>query len=121
LLDDLSIGSGHDVERATAIARALVEEFGMGGEDLGVRRFAAASAREHPPELSDATRGSIERSIKAVLDTERERAKGLIETHRSQVLALRELLLEKKILDREAFAPIADATRPAGAKRRSDA
>ena len=32
LLDDLSIGSAGDLERATEIARALVEEFGMGGD-----------------------------------------------------------------------------------------
>ena len=32
LLDDLSIGSSDDLQRATVIARALVEEFGMGGD-----------------------------------------------------------------------------------------
>ena len=39
LLDDLSIGSAHDLSRATEIARALVEEFGMGGDVVGVRSF----------------------------------------------------------------------------------
>jgi cell division protease FtsH len=117
LLDDLSIGSGHDVERATAIARALVEEFGMGAEELGVRRFAAATDREHPPELSDATRGSIERSIREVLEAQRERAKKLVASHEGDIRALRALLLEKKVLDREAFASLADATRAAARSR----
>jgi len=118
LLDDLSIGSAHDVERATAIARALVEEFGMGGDDLGVRRFARASASdgEHPPTLSDATRASIERSIKTVLEAQRDRARTLVSNHQGDVVALRELLLEKKVLDREAFAPLAEATRVAASR-----
>lgn len=110
LLDDLSIGSAHDVERATAIARSLVEEFGMGGEELGVRRFAAVR-NEHPPGLSDATRASIERSVRDVLERERARAAQLVSDSRARIIALRDLLLEKKTLDREAFAPIAEATK----------
>src|SRR5262245_30030702 len=42
LLDDLSIGSAHDLARATEIARALVEEFGMGGDAVGLRCFRPA-------------------------------------------------------------------------------
>jgi cell division protease FtsH len=111
LLDDLSIGSGHDVERATGIARALVEEFGMGAEELGVRRFAAAHDQGHPPHLSDAMRASIERSVRDLLEAQRGRARELLAANRDVLLALRDLLLEKKVLDREAFAPIAAATR----------
>jgi cell division protease FtsH len=111
LLDDLSIGSAHDVERATAIARSLVEELGMGGEELGVRRFAAPTNQQHPPAISDATRGSIERSVKDLLETQRTRARKLVAEHQDAVVALRDLLLDKKVLDREAFAHIADATR----------
>src|SRR5207302_9154371 len=37
LLDDLSIGSAQDLVQATEIARALVEEFGMGGDAVGLR------------------------------------------------------------------------------------
>ena len=44
LLNDLSIGSGHDLEQATNIARALVEQFGMGSEDAGVRLYTSDDA-----------------------------------------------------------------------------
>ncbi len=111
LLDDLSIGSAHDVERATSIARALVEEFGMGGEELGVRRFAGVGAGAHHPGLSEATRGSIERSMKEVLEAQRTRARVLVAENRELIVALRDLLLEKKVLDRDAFAHLADVTR----------
>lgn len=118
LLEDLSIGSAHDVERATSIARALVEEFGMGGDDLGVRRFARIDPEEHPPALSDATRAAMERSTREVLEAQRARARKLVSEHRDAIVALRDLLLEKKVLDREAFAPIAESTqkKPAGRK-----
>jgi cell division protease FtsH len=104
LLDDLSIGSSHDLERATGIARALVEELGMGGEDLGVRRFARADHAPTEPLLSDATRAAIERSVRETLETQRERARRLVTEHRLLVVALRDLLLERKVVDRESFA-----------------
>ncbi len=107
LLDDLSIGSAHDVERATSIARSLVEEFGMGGDELGVQRFAI-DPLDRVTRLSDGTRASIERSIKTVLEHERARAKQIVEEHRKEIVALRDLLLEKKVLDRAAFAHIGE-------------
>jgi cell division protease FtsH len=105
LLDDLSIGSAHDVERATAIARSLVEELGMGGGDLGVRRFAGIG-HDPAPKLSDATRAAMERSVHDVLESQRERARQLVKKNEDTIVALRDLLLEKKILDREAFGHI---------------
>ena len=44
LLDDVSIGSVGDLERATAIARALVEEFGLGGDGVPVLAFLSRCA-----------------------------------------------------------------------------
>jgi cell division protease FtsH len=110
LLDDLSIGSSHDVERATAIARSLVEEFGMGSGELGVRRFAGA-AGAHPPPLSDATRVAIERSVHEILEAQRARAKEIVKEQKTLLIALRDLLLDKKVLDREAFAPLVAKSR----------
>jgi cell division protease FtsH len=107
LLDDLSIGSGHDVERATGIARSIVEEFGMGSDDLGVRRFAIAPD-DRVSRLSDGTRASIERSIKEILEAQRARAKQIVHEHRAEIIALRDLLIEKKVLDRASFAHIGD-------------
>src|SRR5262249_15834353 len=41
LLQDLSLGSAHDLWHATALARDLVEVYGMGGDEVGVCRFRA--------------------------------------------------------------------------------
>ena len=102
LLDDLSIGSAHDLDRATNIARALVEEFGMGGDAVGVRQYTWPG-QEHPPQLSEVGRGAIEASVLEILDRERARAKQIVTENRALLISLRDLLLEKKVLDRESF------------------
>ncbi len=104
LLEDLSIGSAQDLDRATAMARALVEEFGMGPDTLGVRQFRSPDPDAPATHYSDATRSAIESSVKEILDRERARARQLLAQNKALLIALRDLLLEKKVLDRESFA-----------------
>ncbi|MFO0736155.1 MAG: AAA family ATPase [Labilithrix sp.] len=99
LLDDLSIGSGHDLERATLIARALVEDFGM-GESSGVRRF---SREIHS---SDASLHDVEKAVHVILDQQRQKAQTILREQQAVLTALRDMLLEKKVLDRAAFADL---------------
>ncbi len=104
--DDLSIGSAADIERATDIARALVEQFGMGGEGIGARRVEQS---EHDP-LSENMKASMERAVSAILEEQRERAHRILEENKALVTTLTTLLLEKKVLDKEALATILPAT-----------
>lgn len=104
LLEDLSIGSAADLDRATNIARALVEEFGMGGDGVGVRVLMAPS-REHPPP-SHALRESSERAVREILEANRKRAHDILSKNKALVTTLRDLLVEKKVLDREALSGI---------------
>lgn len=106
LFEDLSIGSSSDVERATDIARALVEQLGMGGELIGVRRIKQS---EVDP-VSEGLKASMEKAVGDILAEQRERARLLLEENRQLVQTLRDLLLEKKILDKEALAHILPAT-----------
>ncbi len=108
-LDDLSIGSSSDLARATAIARSLVEEFGMGPDasaGVGVRRYMKEDHREPDPQYSDATQAAIEAGVREVLERERLRARKILTEQKALVIALRDLLLEKKSIDREAFASL---------------
>lgn len=100
LLADLSIGSSADVQRATNVARALVEEFGMGGDDIGVRHIDIS---KEAPAPSENLKARVEAAAHEVLERERRRAKDILATHRGLVETLRDLLLEKKVLDREAL------------------
>jgi cell division protease FtsH len=102
LLDDLSIGSAQDLERATGIARALVEEFGLGPDGVGVRRFVD-DPRDGQPALSESTRAALEAGIKQVLDEQRTRAHAILIKHEGELTTLRDLLVEQKVLDRQAL------------------
>ena len=103
LLDDLSIGSSGDLDRATAIAQALVEEYGMGDGSVGVVRYQSDRRRERES-LSQATQEAIERNIRQILESERQRARKILAEHRQVVIALRDLLIERKALDREGLS-----------------
>jgi cell division protease FtsH len=107
--DDLSIGSAHDLDRATLVARSLVEQFGMGGDELGARVFVDPSPdpRRTPAPLSEKAKELLEREVRTILERERARARQILDQNRSILLALREMLLDKKVLERQAFAHLA--------------
>lgn len=111
LLADLSLGSSQDLDRATSMARALVEQFGMGSAELGVRRFMKGTDEEmmDTSHLSDRTRLAIEESVREILERERARARQILESNRTLLTQLRDLLLERKVLDRQAFAHLVPA------------
>jgi cell division protease FtsH len=100
LLDDVSIGASSDIQHATAIARALVERYGDECAELGI---AAWQHDENVP-TSELTRGRIDGAIAKILETERARARQILTQKRALLLALRDLLLERKVLDRSSFA-----------------
>ena len=102
LLDDLSIGSGHDLDQATGIARALVEQFGMGSEAVGVRQYTSDNPNRDAP-LSDPTRKILEEGVREILDQERKRARQIVEDHAKEIEVLRDRLLVEKVLDATAL------------------
>jgi cell division protease FtsH len=110
LLDDLSIGSSHDLERATTIARTLVEELGMGGDGTGVRRYAPIPNGIHEARPSESALQAVEKAVLSLLEEQRCRAQAILEEQRDIVVALRDLLIEKKVLDRAAFTALLPAS-----------
>jgi cell division protease FtsH len=108
LLGRLTIGSGHDLERATAIAHALIESYGLQlTETLEVRSFA----RNLP--MSERTLDIIDTDIRALLERERNRARMIIREHRAELVALRDLLLKQKVIDAKALShAVPDAKQP---------
>jgi len=108
VLDDVSIGSASDLDYASSIARAMVEEYGDGGVELGIGRWAHRREDRGTP-TSEQARGRVDDAIKVILERERARAKQLLEANRPLLIALRDLLLEKKVLDRTSFAHLVPA------------
>ncbi|MSP55143.1 MAG: AAA family ATPase [Myxococcales bacterium] len=109
LLTDLSLGSAQDLERATGIARGLIEELGMGSE---VRVWPGRTVGQ--PEPSETGKQRLEAEVLALLAEQRERARVLVRKHRRQLEALRDLLLEKKVLDRAQLASVTGGQPPSG-------
>ena len=59
--------------------------------------------------VSEQQRARVDTSVHMILEAERKRAAELLATHRLLLVSLRDLLLEKKVLDRNAFAHLVPA------------
>jgi cell division protease FtsH len=113
LLKDVSIGSVGDLQRATTIARALVEEFGLGGDGVPVCRFR--DDREGGRyDLSQAQMETLDQRIGQILEDGRHRAIKILHEQRKLVETLRDLLVEKKVIDAKTLASL--VTKKAAAK-----
>lgn len=93
---DVSIGAHTDLQQSNRIARAMVEEYGMGGTTglvvaLDDRRGQYASERH---------RERVDAEVAAILEIEYKRARSLLEQHRELLRSLAETLLVRKVLDR---------------------
>jgi cell division protease FtsH len=104
--DDVSWGYGNDLSRATDIARALVEDYGLAGETVGMRRVE--QSQQDP--VSEATKAALDRAIAEILETQRKRARDILTANKTLVVSLRDLLVEKKVLDTAALGALMPST-----------
>jgi cell division protease FtsH len=105
LLGDLSIGCAGDLRRATDIARALVEEFGMGTSEVGLAQCPTehtegSRGRQYSPEQL----GAIDRGVRDILREAQQRAATILRDNRALVETLRDLLVEQKVIDDKTLA-----------------
>jgi cell division protease FtsH len=103
----LSIGSAGDLVRATEIARALVEEFGAGGQQVGIGYYPTQSQPHQPQQQLSATQlEAIDRQVNNILEQQRERAVDLLSSNLPLVETLRDLLLERQVIDAKTLAEL---------------
>jgi cell division protease FtsH len=108
LLDDVSIGASGDLDRATTIARSLVEEFGLGDEAVGIGQCRTATGeRARPRQYSDQQLQAIDACVREILRHAQHRAAELVREHRALIETLRDLLLEKKVIDAATLSDVA--------------
>ena len=119
LLKDLSLGCVADLDAATTIARELVEAHGLVGNRRAIRRCRSSPARRR--DLSAETLKMLDERIAAIIEEQRARAETIIRDNKATVEALRDLLIEKKTLDRAALAAFheSEVTRGTNAHRPS--
>ena len=123
-MDHMTTGAGNDIERATAMARQMVCEWGMsnmGPLTFGKHDEQVFLGREigRQRDYSEATAIRIDAEVRGLVSESYDRAKQLIAKHSDGLIRIAEALLEREVLDGEqvtallegrALAPI--DTRP---------
>ncbi len=104
LCGSITTGAANDLERATALARAMVTQYGM-SDELGLRIFAAGetSLPGWPPQQREYAEGTalrIDAEIKGLLDRAHARAKAVLRERWGAVGRLAGALLERETLER---------------------
>ncbi len=118
LLNDISIGAAGDLERATDIARAMIEEFGFGDESVGTARMLDSNRRheERRMGLAASQLEAIDDAIRKLLDDARIRAAELLSNHKVVLELLRDELLKRKVIDSKTFQQLTSTSSEANNK-----
>ena len=103
-MDHMTTGAGNDLERATALARQMVCEWGMsrmGPLTFGKRDEEVFLGREITQQrnYSEATAIRIDAEVHAIVSESYRRAKELIEENADRLRRVAEALLEREVLD----------------------
>ncbi|MBL8048246.1 MAG: ATP-dependent zinc metalloprotease FtsH [Chthonomonas sp.] len=105
-------GATSDLKRVTAIARAMVTQFGM-SQKLGTLAIGRNSSNPflgrdvyQERDYSEEVARQIDEEIKAIVDNCHDVATRILTANRAKVDALTEALLEHETLDREQFLKV---------------
>jgi cell division protease FtsH len=105
-------GASNDLQRVTAIARAMITKYGM-SEKLGT--LAIGRSKENPflgrdyyeeRDYSEDVAKQIDEEVRNIVDRCYQRATDIINTHRKQLDDIVKALLERETLDREEFLAV---------------
>jgi cell division protease FtsH len=103
-LGQMSTGAGNDIERATAMARKMVCEWGMsqlGPLTFGKKEeqiFLGREISQHR-DFSEETAIQIDSEVRRFVDEAYARAKKLLDQNREVLIAIANALLEREVLD----------------------
>jgi len=106
----LSTGASNDIQQATSMAKSMVTEYGM-SEKLGPINYGGSQqeiflgrdfTQRH--EFSEDTARIIDMEVQAIVMTNYERAKRILQEERTALVAIAESLLVRETLDGEEIA-----------------
>src|SRR5690606_11545855 len=124
--EKVTTGAGNDIERATAMARRMVTQFGM-SELIGPMAIGDSEAEvflgrdiTQRRQVSEETAQQVDAEVKRILNEAYERARQVLEESRDLLEKIAVALLERESLDREQVELLAEgkelppvrATRP---------
>jgi cell division protease FtsH len=127
LLGDYYDGTYSDLDTATTLARQMVEMFGMGGEEVGVCQYAGYTNNgelRRQPDLSPAQVEMLDRRVRDIVEEARQRAGKIVRERRAELETLRDMLLEKKVIETKTLESMfrkAEPAEPAKKSRAKDA
>lgn len=108
-LDDISTGASNDIEKATAVARRMVQKFGM-SKKLGLVQYGDFEENEYlgyaygnSKEFSDKTAEEIDSEVKDIVAKAYENAVKILQENRDKLDRVAKELLEKEVLGKEEF------------------
>ena len=105
IFDDITTGAHNDIERSTAIARAMVCEYGM-SKELGPQNLGShnqpvflgqgiSGSHEH----SEETARKIDQEVQRILTESYDKTMKILTDHKDKLIALSEILIEREALD----------------------
>jgi len=117
-MHQMTTGASNDFERATALARSMVTQWGMSdamgpmvyGENDG-EVFLGRSITTHK-NVSEVTMQQVDAEIRKIIDDQYSLAKKLILDNRDKVEAMAKTLLEWETIDAEQIQDIIDGRPP---------
>ncbi len=111
VLDDISTGASHDIERATSIARGMVTKYGMSdklgpisyhsNEEVFLGRDFAQSKN-----ISDATAAMIDAEVKAIVDGAYNRCTQMISDNMAMLDKIADALMQYETIGEKQFAAL---------------
>jgi cell division protease FtsH len=121
-MGQMTTGASNDFERATALARSMVTQWGMSdemgpmvyGENEG-EVFLGRSITTHK-NVSEVTMQKVDAEIRKIIDQQFALAKKLIVDNRDKVEAMAKALLELETIDAEQIQDIMDGRPPRAPK-----
>jgi cell division protease FtsH len=114
---DPTTGAGNDIEKATAVARAMVTQYGMtdrlGAIKLGESNGEPFLGRDfgHTKNYSEDVAAIIDEETKKLLANAHQEAYDILEENRDVLDSLVLELVDKETLDKEQVARVFDALR----------
>jgi cell division protease FtsH len=117
--EGITTGASNDIQRATEIARNMVTKWGLsdamgplmydeGGEEVFLGRSAAQPSKA----MSDETALAIDKEVRSIIDECYEKARNLLEEHRTKMDMMAEALMQYETIDAEQIDAIMEGRKP---------
>jgi cell division protease FtsH len=112
IFHDPTTGASNDIEKATAVARAMVMQYGM-TERLGAIKYGQEQGEVfmgrdmgHTRDFSEEVAAAIDEEVRAFIETAHQEAYDLLVANRESLDAIVVALMERETLQKEEIAEI---------------